>query len=397
MRRFRLFPLFLICAVLLLTSLACNLISGLSQTASPTESPAPRPSPTPLPIIPRQPGEKSPNEPVVIYGEIPYTSPFFVNSLSEPFILLEDQAGFIARDREFEFTLAGQMIGPVEIHEDGSLTYTLTLPVMPLGSYVDVDNDGDAERGVQVFAVAFWSNTWGGPFLEKRDGTGWSNAYTSTLTDPENKDEITGGILIVWSPDSDQAFPTAFGADGLLFTADDPAAPIPSGYNIVNLDEEPFQVTQETRPEITLNEGVIAINDYSKEEYAVAFEKLYEKAAREYPFTAEKHIDWPALYDEYSPRVAEARNANEFYRALRDFTWSIPDAHVGLTFNPEVFYEEAGGSFGIRLAELSDKRVIVSEVIPDTTGAKAGIVPGTEILTWNGKPVQEALAEIVPY
>jgi carboxyl-terminal processing protease len=124
---------------------------------------------------------------------------------------------------------------------------------------------------------------------------------------------------------------------------------------------------------------------------------LYEKAAREYPFTAEKHIDWPALYNEYSPRVAEARNANEFYRALRDFTWSIPDAHVGLTFNPEVFYEEAGGSFGIRLAELSDKRVIVSEVIPDTTGAKAGIVPGTEILTWNGKPVQEALAEVVPY
>jgi len=334
---------------------------------------------------------------VVIYGDIPYTSPFFVNSLSEPFILLEDQAGFIARDREFVFNLSGQMIGPVEIHEDGSLTYSLTLPAMPLGSYVDVDNDSAADKGVQVFAVAFWSNTWGGPFLEERDGTGWSNAYTSTLTDPENEDEITGGILIVWAPDSEQDFPTGFGADRLLFTEDDPTAPIPAGYNIVNLNEEPFLLTKQVRPEITLNEGVIAVNDYTEDDYASAFQKLYEKVAREYPFTAEKQVDWQALYNEFSPRIEDARNANDFYRALRDFTWSIPDAHVGLTFNAEVFYEEAGGSFGIRLAELSDQRVIVVEVIPNTTGAEAGIVPGTEILTWNGRPVRDALEEVVPY
>ncbi|HWQ84489.1 MAG TPA: S41 family peptidase, partial [Anaerolineales bacterium] len=78
-------------------------------------------------------------------------------------------------------------------------------------------------------------------------------------------------------------------------------------------------------------------------------------------------------------------------------TWNIPDAHVGLTFNAEIFYQEAGGSFGLRLAELSDGRVIVVEVIPDTTGAEAGLVAGTEILTWDGKPVLDAMAEVVPY
>ena len=401
MRRFRLFPFILLSAALLLASLACSLVTGLPRTQTPLESPTtvstPRPTPTALPPIPVQPGESNPNEPVFIFGEIPYTSPFFVNSLSEPFILLEDQAGFVARDREFEFNLPGQMIGPVEVHEDGSLTYSLPLPSVPLGSYVDVDNDGGADKGVQVFAAAYWSNTWGGPFLELRDGTGWSTAYASTLTDPENEDEITGGILIVWSPDSQQAFPTGFGEDGLLFTADDPAAPIPAGYNIVDLDEEPFQVTKEVRPEVTLNEGVVAVNDYTQDDYAAAFQKLYEKVAREYPFTAEKQVDWQALYNEFSPQVESAGDANDFYRALRDFTWSIPDAHVGLSFNAEVFYQDSGGSFGIRLAELSDGRIIVVEVIPDTTGAKAGIVAGTEILTWDGKPVQQALAEVVPY
>ena len=40
---------------------------------------------------------------------------------AEPFVMLEDQAGFYARDLEFEFPLAGQTIGPVwEIDEQGS-------------------------------------------------------------------------------------------------------------------------------------------------------------------------------------------------------------------------------------------------------------------------------------
>ena len=401
MRRPRLLPLGLLSAVLVLGSLACSLFTGLLPTPTTPEQPVststPRPTPTALPPMPVQPGEANPDEPVYVYGDIPYTSPFFVNSLSEPFILLEDQAGFIARNREFEFNLPGQMIGPVEVHEDGSLSYSLPLPSIPLGTYVDVDNDGSADKGVQVFAAAYWSNIWGGPFLEERDGTGWSTAYASTLTNPENEDEITGGTLIVWSPDDEQAFPTGFGEDGLLFTEDDPTAPIPAGYNIVDLDEEPFQVFKEVRPEITLNEGVVAVNDYTEDDYATAFQKLYEKVAREYPFTTEKNVDWPALYDRFAPRMESAGDANEFYAALRDFTWSIPDAHVGVSFNAEIFYQEQGGSFGIRLAELNDGRVIIVEVIPDTTGADAGLVEGTEILTWDGKPIQEALAEVVPY
>ncbi|HWQ83067.1 MAG TPA: hypothetical protein VN363_00795, partial [Anaerolineales bacterium] len=324
MRPSRLIPIGLMSSVLILATLACSLFDDLPQIPGSAEAPiassTPRPTPTALPAMPVQPGESNPDEPVYVYGDIPYTSPFFVNSLSEPYVLLEDEAGFVARDREFEFKLPGQMIGPVEVHEDGSLTYSLPLPSVPLGTFVDVDNDGGADKGLQVFAAAYWSNTWGGPFLERRDGTGWSTAYSSTLTDPENEDEIMGGILIVWSPDSEQAFPTGFGADGLLFTADDPTAPIPAGYNIVDLDQEPFQVTKETRPEITLNEGVVAVNNYTQDDYATAFEKLYEKVAREYPFTSEKNVDWQALYAEFSPRIADAGDDTDFYEALRDFT-----------------------------------------------------------------------------
>ena len=59
---------------------------------------------------------------------------------------------------------------------------------------------------------------------------------------------------------------------------------------------------------------------------------------------------------------------------------AIPDAHVGASLNSQIFFEDAGGSFGLVLAELSDGRVLVTKVLPDTPGWQAGIAPGAEII-----------------
>lgn len=351
---------------------------------------------TPLPTAPIIPGVSNPNEPTAVTGKIPYTSPFFLNSTTEPFVLLEDEAGFVYRDRNLVFPLAGQAMGPVTIHDDNTLTYDLALPSIPQGTYVDVDNDDQKDTGVQVFAVAYWDNTWGGPFLEERDGTGWSTAYTSTVVDPNQDDEIVGGTLMVWSPDANQSFPTGFGEDGKLFTADDPTAPIPAGYNLVNLDETPFRFYKEARPELELKEGVGAVNDFSQLNYADAFEALFQKASREYPFTAEKSLDWAKIHDAVKPLIENARNPQDFYRALRAFAFSIPDGHVGVQLDPEVFFNENGGGFGMVLAELSDGRVITTEILPGSPADQAGILPGAEIVTWEGKPTQEAIAQVIP-
>jgi C-terminal processing protease CtpA/Prc len=343
------------------------------------------------------PGAENPDEPVFVYGDIPYTSPFFLNSSAEPFILLEDEAGFVQRDREFRFNLAAQTIGPVEMRPDETIGYSLTLPAIPQGTQVDVDQNSRSDPGVQVFALAFWSNTWGGPFLEPRDGKGWSTAYASTITDPENDDEIKGGTLLVWAPNNAQGFPTDFGPDRKLFTADDPTAPIPAGYNFVDLSVSPFRVWKEAQAKIDLFEGEVAVNDLSGLNYDEAFVALFNKAAREYPFTAEKQIDWDALYSEFVPRAAAARSDADFYRVLRDFTWAIPDGHVGVSFNPEVFYQEAGGGLGMLLTQLSTDQVVVTRVFPSLPAAEAGIEPGAEILKWNGQPIAAVLDTVTPY
>jgi C-terminal processing protease CtpA/Prc len=387
--------LVVVTGLMALMALACGSVTMFAST--PTAIPTPtQPPSTPLPPAPVQPGAANPDEPIFISGYIPFTSPFFMAGTAEPFVLLEDETGFVKRDLEFEFPVVGQAIGPVEFVDDQTLSYSLALPAVPLGTPVDVDNDDEDDPGVQVFAVAYWSNTWGDPFLEERDGTGWSTAYASTITDAERDYEIVGGILIVWAPDDEQDFPVGFGDDGLLFTEDDPTEPIPAGYNIVNLDEEPFHIYKEAQPRIDLYEGESAVNDYSGMSYGDAFDALFDKVSREYPFTEEKGIDWEALYDEFQPRIANARSDADFYRAMRDFAFSIPDGHVGGLFNRDVFFDEWGGGFGLVLVELSDGRVIVTDVLSGTPGDRAGIKVGAEIVTWDGKPVGEAIDEVVP-
>jgi C-terminal processing protease CtpA/Prc len=383
--------------------LGCQLPSSPTPwppTKAPAHTATPEPKSTSAPTATPIPGSLlDTNEPYLITGDIPYTSPFFVWGLGDAFVLLEDEAGFVNRDFEFEFPLEGQVLGPIQVDEDEQVTYTLLLPAVPEGTYVDVDNDGSDDIGVQVFAVAYWPNIWGDTFLEKRDGTGWSSANVSTITDADRDYEIEGGILIVWAPDGKQAFPTGFGEDDMLFTEDDPTAPIPAGYNVVDLDEEPFRVYKEPQPKIDLYEGDFEVSDFSDMDYAEAFDALITQMSEEYAFTEEKGIDWDALRAQFAPRAASARNARDFYTVVRDFTWAIPDGHIGISGGPSIntFFAEQGGSFGLVLAELSDGRVIVTDVLPDLPGEKAGIQVGAEIVAWNGVPVSEAIDRVVPY
>lgn len=387
-------------SILLVFTLACSQLDGI--LGGEEEAPAPVPTiaePTPTPLIaePATVGDAGTDEPVLVTGTIPFTSPFFMDGIAEPFVLLEDQSGFLSRDVTQSFALNGQAIGPVELVEEGLLNYSLSLPAVPQAMLHDVDNDGAEDRGVMVFAVAYWSNTWGGPFLEERDGTGWSTAYASTTTDTDRDNEINGGHFIIWAPDDTQSFPSGFGDDAMLFTEDDPVQDVPAGYSIVDLNEEPFRVYKEANPQMELIEGEGAVNDYSAMSPAEAFDAMFEKVSVEYPFTADKNIDWAALYDKHAPIVGAATNEEEMYRALHDFANDIPDSHVGVSFNAQVYYEEKGGSFGMVLAELVDDSVIVTKVLPGHTAEAAGIEAGAEIISWNGQPVQDALDSVVPY
>ena len=238
------------------------------------------------------------------------------------------------------------------------------------------DQDGAEDRGVMVFAVAYWSNTWGGPFLEERDGTGWSTAYASTTTDPDRDNEINGGHLIIWAPDETQSFPSGFGEDAMLFTEDDPVQDVPAGYSIVDLNEEPFRVYKEANPQMTLIEGEGAVNDYSAMTPGEAFDAMFAKVSVEYPFTADKKIDWQALYDKHAPIVSAAASEDALYARCMISPMIFPIRMSACRSMRRYIMKNRGGSFGMVLAELVDGGVVVTKVFPDYSAAQAGIEPG---------------------
>jgi C-terminal processing protease CtpA/Prc len=377
--------------------LGAILLSGCSSITQPAEDRFP------LAKIKRDQGG-----PVAISGEVAYTYPFFTLGVAEPIVILEDQGGFVTRDRDFLFPPESQVLGQITTDFFASpFSYSLALPAIPKGTLSDVDQDDGNDKGVMVFAVAYWTNTWGDPFLERRDqgGGGWSSAYASTRVsnDRANFLEIYGGKLLVYAPDDQQGFPKRFGDDGKLFTSDDPIVQLPAGWTTVDLDEDPFVFDRSREVEIDLLEPEdLALDDFSGLSYTEAFDAMLEKMRQEYAFTEHKGIDWDALAQEFRPAFerAEQASSQQFYHlSLRDFLWSIPDGHIGMSFSGLIdqFRQETVGGLGIAITELDDGTIVVVHLVEGAMAQTAGIQLGAEILSLQGRPIDRALDETVPW
>lgn len=343
---------------------------------------------------------------VGITGEVAYTNPFFNEGVAAPVVILEDQAGFVDRNEEYLMPVESQTLGQITSDFYTSpFNYSIALPIEPKGAFRDVDNDGEEDTGIQVFAIAYWNNTFGDPFLEERDlgGGGWSTAYASTIVsdDPDLEREIVGGKFLVYAQDGQQGFPSGFGDDGLLFTEDDPIVTLPQGYTIVDMDSEPFTFDRSRNPVIDLIEPEgAALVDYSDLSYTEAFDALVDQLKNEYAFTEYKGIDWEALRDEFHPRFEDADANNdelEYLRALRDFSWQIPDGHISGPFIGDDFRAAAIGGIGIAIRELEDGRVLVNFLLEDGPAAEAGMEIRAEILEINGQPIADYISNTVSY
>jgi C-terminal processing protease CtpA/Prc len=346
-------------------------------------------------------------QPVEITGSFTYSNDIITTYYVEQAVALVDMYGFVKRDKEWEMPIASQTLGFLKLDpEKKTGDYTLQLPAQPTGTFANVSNNGKDDQGVQIFAVSYWPNLTGGPYSEGDDPSrGWPTYLASVVTDTENEDEVVSGNLVVWAPDAGQQFPTGFGTDKKLFTADDPVGPIPAGYSIVNLDKEPFAVTQEAGPKLTLFEPKdVAIKDFSQESYTQAFDDMFTIVKKEYAFNGidGKHPDWDKLVADIRPRVEAAekdKDAMSYYQAVRDFTWAFMDGHVGISgdLSTQDFQDYIKGGYGFAIQELDNGKATVIYVTSGGPAAKAGMQVGAEVTEFNGKPIKDAISAARPY
>ncbi|HNN14564.1 MAG TPA: S41 family peptidase, partial [Anaerolineales bacterium] len=347
-------------------------------------------------------------EPAQVKGSFTVTNNIAFTYYVENAVALLDMTGFVLRDREWELPVDSQVLGYMTYDPEAlGGEFDVNLPVQPEGEFNDVDNDNQQDQGVQIFVVGYSPNLYGGPFSAGDDRSlGWPSYLASIQTDTENDNEVTGGKIIIWSPNSDQQFPTAFGTDGLLFTSDDPTGSVGAGYTIVDLDTDPFTFEKRPVAEMTLYEPAdVAVKDYSELSYTEAFDSMFEVVRKEYAFNGieGKQPDWDALYAELKPRVEQAEKDNDpeaLYLALRDYTRAFKDGHVGLDggdYTNNDFAESTGGGFGFAIRELDDGRVVVIYVTEGGPAAEAGMQVGAEVTAFNGKPIGDAIGKVRPF
>jgi C-terminal processing protease CtpA/Prc len=338
-----------------------------------------------------------------VSGQVNYTFPYFRLFLPNPFVILYDVAGLVERDAQFVPGYKSQVFGAITSNPyEPPFTYELSLPAMPRGEFRDVDNDGQADRGVMVFMVALVANMWDEPFLERRDNF-VAGILSSALisTDIDTFLHLEGGKLIIYAPDDQQGFPSGFGPDGQLFTKDDPVVRVPTGYTVVDVNAEPFIFERSSAPRVDLLEAEDAeLADFSSLRYTQAFDAALDLLKARYAFTEYKGINWEVLRDQLRPDVVRAEQTGDlatFRRVLRDLAWSIPDGHVSGPVDFDEFQQNAAGGLGLVLRELDDGRVLVSQIIDGLPAQRAGILARAEIIAVNGVAIQDALTQIVPW
>ncbi|PKL62948.1 MAG: peptidase S41 [Methanomicrobiales archaeon HGW-Methanomicrobiales-2] len=165
----------------------------------------------------------------------------------------------------------------------------------------------------------------------------------------------------------------------------------------------PFERNNETayNEELFASFAPIAANlteapDLSNMSWSDAFRETCAYMEERYAFTEWRGVDWDSLYATYAPKIADAEKNGDraaYYRTLREFSGAIPDGHV-MVLAPDDFgakYADIGGGYGLAVARLDSGKVIVIYVAEGSEAERAGVRFGDEVVSWNGRPIGEAI------
>lgn len=158
------------------------------------------------------------------------------------------------------------------------------------------------------------------------------------------------------------------------------------------------------------------VHNYTRYSYTESFTKMLETIEKEYCLSSWKQIDYDALLEEYLPKVKEAEKNNDenaYATVITEVTYRFYDSHVypdllSFPMYETVCEELAGNDYGLSMVRTSDGGIIAVFVEPDheadpdciqisDVGSELnelGIHNGTQILSWDGVDIEEAIADV---
>lgn len=137
-------------------------------------------------------------------------------------------------------------------------------------------------------------------------------------------------------------------------------------------------------------------NYYSKS-YTESFRAAVQDMERTYILKEWKETDFAALEAKYLPRIEEAeneQNSAKFIDAVSDFLLDLHDGHVWAGY-PDDYDPSASAyrthEYGLCLFPLDSGEVIAVNTAEEVQ--QLGILNGSIITKWNGKPIKQAIRE----
>lgn len=179
----------------------------------------------------------------------------------EPVAALMNVSPYLAGDNSDWVPVDERVIGRLtNSTSTPPLSCEVRIPIRMDGGRVDVDNDGEADAGVQIHALSIGSNLTGGSYLELIDQA----AYRSVLRDPATG-AFREGTLLLHAADDAQSFPSGAGEGGIYFTGDDPVAGLRTGYTLAKRGRDDLVTFDQSRVARmdTLGEAAQASPDFS--------------------------------------------------------------------------------------------------------------------------------------
>ena len=144
------------------------------------------------------------------------------------------------------------------------------------------------------------------------------------------------------------------------------------------------------------------LRNYTRQSYTQSFISLTKDLEKYYSLKDWKKTDIQAIAKKIIPAVEEAERKNDaglFYAAITAFGYYFYDGHV--SNYPEGDRDAwerglillGGNNYGFSMLRIDDGRVVSIMGKSTLPAYQAGIHNGTQIIEWNGKPIEEALAE----
>jgi carboxyl-terminal processing protease len=122
------------------------------------------------------------------------------------------------------------------------------------------------------------------------------------------------------------------------------------------------------------------------------FDALWSAIDTTYADFRLKSIDWADVGRRYRQRLDSITTGDDFYRLLFQFVNELKDTHSWLQ-NYRVPPPEDGGTLAV---DLFEGKPFVLAVRPDSDAARAGVAPGWEVVSVDGRTVAEQMEALRP-